>query len=74
MRGGFRELVNEGSAVSTVDLESTRAERERLHEQVRLRNHLLVLLSSAPVDEDLVRVMPFQVVDGTRHETDREVG
>jgi hypothetical protein len=60
--------------VNSVDLEATRAERERLHEQVRLRNHLLVLLSSAPVDEDLVRVTPFQVVDGTRHETDREVG
>lgn len=58
--------------MSTVDLESTRAERERLHEQVRLRNHLLGLLSSAPIDEDLVRVTPFRVVEGIRAETDRE--
>jgi hypothetical protein len=74
VRGGFRKLINEGSAVSTVDLEVTRPERDRLHEQVRLRNHLLRLLAEAPVDEGLVRVTPFKVVDGIRHETDREVG
>lgn len=57
-------LIIEGSAVSTVDLEATKAERDRLHQQVLLRNHLLRLLAEAPVDEDLVRVTPFQVIDG----------
>jgi hypothetical protein len=74
LRGGFRKLINEGSAVSAVDLVGTRAERERLHEQLRLRGHLLRLLTEAPVDEDLVRVTPFQVVGGIADETDREVG
>ena len=74
MRGRFRKLINEGSAVNSIDLEATRAERERLHQQVRLRSHLLRLLAEAPVDEDLVQVTPFRVVDGTRHETDQEVG
>lgn len=46
MRNGFASLVNAGTSVSDVDLEASRAERCRLHEEVRLRAHLLWLLSS----------------------------
>jgi len=65
MRGGFLALANDGSAVSSVDLEATRAEREGLHDQVRLWNHLLKLLTSVPVDEDLVRVTPCSLLDSS---------
>lgn len=74
MRGGFRPLVNPGSSVSEVDLDGTRLARREVAEQVRLRNHLLGLLAQTPVDEDLVRVTPFQLVDGITDEPSRETG
>lgn len=74
MRGGFRPLVNGGCPVSEVDVDGTRLARHEVAEQVRLRNHLLRLLSDAPVDADLVRVTPFQVVDGITDESSRETG
>lgn len=64
MRTGLSGLVHPATLVSEVDLGATRAERERLREQVRLRAHLVHVLSDAPIDEDLVRVTPFEVIDG----------
>lgn len=74
MRLGFQRLINAGSLVSTVDLEASRPDRQRLHEQVWLRNHLLTLLAVAPVDEDLVRVSPLRLVDGRDDEPNQKTG
>lgn len=56
MRGGFRELVNPASLVSTVDLEATREARQALAAEVRLRQHLARLLMSTPAGEGAVEV------------------
>ena len=64
MNLGLCQLVNPGTSVGEIDLDATRHERARIHEQVRLRAHLLSLLAHAPIDENLVRVSRFQVVDG----------
>jgi len=64
MRTGLSDLVHPATPVSEIDLDATRAERERLHQQVRLRAHLLHVLGDAPIDEDRVRVTPFEVLDG----------
>lgn len=54
MRGGFRSLVNPGTRISQVDLEATRAGRQELHEEVRLRGHVVTLLiSTAPGDGEV---------------------
>ena len=61
MRGGFGQLVNPSTRISEVDLEATRADRERLHAEVRSRSHVAWLLSVSVPGSDLVRVTPYEV-------------
>ena len=61
VRGGFGVLVNPGTRISDVDLEATRADRERLHAEVRARLHIAWLLSVSTPGGDLVRVTPYEV-------------
>lgn len=56
MRGGFRRQVSPASRLRDVDVEGSRAARRELHEQVRLRSHLLQLLASAPFDGDTLEI------------------
>lgn len=56
MRNGFTSLVNVGTPVSEVDLEANRKEREQLHEELRLRAHLLWLLSATAAGDGLLVV------------------
>jgi hypothetical protein len=62
MRYGFRRLVHPGTLASHVDVEGTREARHRLHEEFRLRQHLIGLLQDNPIEDDRVRVTPFMVL------------
>lgn len=73
MRGGFRRLVHPATSLSAVDLASTRACRQQLHEQIRLRQHLLTLLR-LPLDEESLRVTPYELVDEETAERHLGVG
>jgi hypothetical protein len=64
VRFGHRPLVSPPTLVSELDLEASGDHRAWVHEQVRLRAHLLDLLSVAPIDEELVRVTRYEVFDG----------
>lgn len=70
MTGGFRVLVNPGTRISEVDLEATRADRERLHAEVRARLHIAWLLSVSTPGGDLVRVTPYEVRELDEREGD----
>lgn len=61
MRGGFKKLVHPGTQISEVDLEATRAERDRVHEEVEMRCYIEWLLASSAPGDGLVRVTPYQV-------------
>lgn len=74
MRGGFRQLVHPATVASAMDVEASRQRRQELHEQVRLRAHLLCLLSEAPVDEELVRVSKIEAVADLGHGEDEDGG
>ena len=62
MRGSFKPLVSPGSHVSEVGLEGTRAERERPHQDIRLRQHVAWLMEHCELDSETVRVTPFELV------------
>lgn len=64
MTGGFRPLVNPSTLVSEVDLNASRAEREELHREIELRAHLRWLLDSTAPGDGLVRITPYEIVDG----------
>jgi hypothetical protein len=55
--------------MSEIDLEASQERREWEREQVRLRAHLLSLLSTAPMDSELFKVTPYEVVDGSSGES-----
>lgn len=61
MRGGFKRQVVPASRVSEVDLASTRAKRQRLHQEIRLRQHVAWLMEHAGLGGELVRVIPFEL-------------
>lgn len=54
MRGGFRPLVNSPSLVGDIDLEGSRAMRQRWRDQYRLRADVRDLLRDAPIDDSIV--------------------
>lgn len=56
MSNGFTSLVNPGTPVSDVDLNASRVERCRLHEEVSLRAHLLNLLSLTAAGDGLLAI------------------
>jgi hypothetical protein len=64
MRSGLSRLVHPATLVSEIDLDATREQRCRLHEELRLRAHLRWLLDSTTPGDGLVRVTPYEVVDG----------
>lgn len=64
MNGSFRPLVNPATRVSEIVLEETRDRRREVSEQVRLRAHLLHLLASAPLDDEVLHITHLEVVDG----------
>ena len=61
MRGGFKKLVHPGTRISDVDLEGTRIERARVHEEVEMRAYIEWLLASSSPGDGLVRVTPYEV-------------
>lgn len=73
MRGGYKRLVHPATSLSAVDLASTSACRQQLHEQIRLRQHLLTLLR-LPLDAESLRVTPYELVDEHAAERDQGVG
>ncbi len=52
MRFAFCSLQHSATPISRVDIEGTRAHRLAIHEQVRRRNHLALLLAAAPIGEN----------------------
>lgn len=73
MRDGFKRLVHPATALADIDLAATRASRKQVHEQFRLRNHLRALLP-VPIDQELVRVGQYELVDEGETERPRELG
>ena len=68
MRFGLCSFVNPPSRVSEIDLDATRADRERLHAEVRARNHVIALLQATGPDDDNVRVTPYEIHAIEEHE------
>lgn len=66
MRGGFKKLVNPPTRLGDVDLEATRAERERVHKAVRDRQLIEGLLAVHAPGEGGISVRPLEIsfVDG----------
>lgn len=64
MRGGFEKQVNNATRLSETDPEGSRQQRREVSEQVGLRAHLLHLLTTAPLDSELLRITPYGVVEG----------
>ncbi len=62
MRGGFKQLVHPGTQISEIDVEATRSERNRVHEEVEMRSYIAWLLVSSLPGDGLVRVTPYQVL------------
>jgi hypothetical protein len=60
MRGGFRRLINPATLVKDVDLDGTRDDRERLHAEVRARQHITWLMSISAPGGDEVQVTPYE--------------
>lgn len=56
MRDGFREGVGGPVRARQVDLAAARERRAWVHQQVRLRRHLLALISTAPTSDCMVAV------------------
>jgi hypothetical protein len=54
VRGGFERAIGQPVQVSSVDLHATRERRAWVHQQVRLRRHLLALMSSSATDDCVV--------------------
>ncbi len=63
MRYGFRPLINPGVRVSEVDLDASRAQRERFHQEVRIRQHIIWLFSNSTPGDGLVSVTPHEISD-----------
>lgn len=56
MRFGHAPLVNGPTQISEIDLDASRADRQAVHEQVRLRAHLQCLLQSSPFDGSAIKI------------------
>lgn len=56
MRGGFERAIGQPIRVSSVDLDATRERRSWVHQQVRLRRHLLALMASSATDDCVVDI------------------
>lgn len=61
MRGGFGQLVHPGTWISEIDLEVTRVERDRVHEEVEMRSYVEWLLVSSYPGDGLERVTPYRL-------------
>jgi hypothetical protein len=56
MHGGFKLLASPGVRVSEVDLEASADRRRQVHRDVRMRQHLIGLMSVVSVDDDRLAV------------------
>jgi hypothetical protein len=74
MRGGFASQVAPSAQVSEVDLDGSKDHRAWVHHQVRVRQHLMELLGSAPVDAEMVQVSVGEAASGGRSGPERHLG
>jgi hypothetical protein len=61
VRGGLRTLVNPASRMCEVDLDASHKARQRLHDEIRTRDHLLWLLSVTEPGCNSMRITPYEV-------------
>lgn len=63
MNTGFESLVNPPTPVAAADLESSRADRERIHHDVRMRQHIVWLMDQSAPESEVVRISELSLVD-----------
>lgn len=73
MRFGFGELVNPGTRVSEVDLETTREDRERVREEVLMHRQVQSIIALCHPGDGVVRFnWNITSVPEDEHYSDRE--